>query len=188
MLVEVQKQVVWATWLRQFDLVQLNCYLGAKVDTKVTKARTDDLDQLNWYLRARRAVHLQLLAIAGGALQRQEWKLTMKWTWQIMCSSSSEEILRKASGHSVDRKGNLRNWKFSQRRNSHGAPQNSSCQLLTDSWIVKLTRYCHLELDRILEYYYLIPPGNFIIPPLDKFHPKGQKIVFGYWVWLKKGS
>ena len=126
-------KVVWATWLRQFDLVQLNCYLGAKVDTKVTKARTDDLDQLNWYLRARRAVHLQLLAIAGGALQRQEWKLTMKWTWQIMCSSSSEEILRKASGHSVDRKGNLRNWKFSQRRNSHGAPQNSSCQLLADS-------------------------------------------------------
>ena len=168
-------KVVWATWLRQFDLVQLNCYLGAKVDTKVTKARTDDLDQLNWYLRARRAVHLQLLAIAGGALQRQEWKLTMKWTWKIMWSSNSEEILRKASGHSVDRKGNLRNWKFSQRRNSHGAPQNSSCQLLTDSWIVKLTRYCHLELDRILEYYYLIPPGNFIIPPLDKFHPKGKK-------------
>ena len=26
---------------------QLNCYLGAKVDTKVTKARRDDVDQLN---------------------------------------------------------------------------------------------------------------------------------------------
>ena len=96
MLVEVQKQVVWATWLRQFDLVQLNCYLGAKVDTKVTKARTDDLDQLNWYLRARRAVHLQLLAIAGGALQRQKWKLTTTWTWKIMWSSSSEEIFKKS--------------------------------------------------------------------------------------------